>query len=394
MRTTRPKRQPGQRPRVPRARQLLKELSSLFVVPILFIVLTSSCGAAAGFEPALQEKLSTKISDWMEKFEIPGAVAGIWVPDSGEWVEAKGKACIEDGEAMRPEVRFRVGSITKTFTATVVLTLVDEGKLSLDDRVSGYVEGIPGGGEITVRMLCNNTSGLFNYGEDPAFVENLVANPHRKYPPRELVDFAIGKPAYFAPGQGFHYSNTNFILLGMIIEQVTGASVAEAYEERVIDPLGLEDTYFAQGFAIEGDHSHGYGEAQDGSGKLEDYTEWLDMSVDWTAGAMVSNLYDLKTWAKAFATGELLEPETHREQMATVKMSDSDPYSKYGLGLFTMDSFIGHDGMVPGYNSVMFYEPSDGSTYVVLFNKSQADSLALGAFMGLTGEILGSRSPW
>jgi D-alanyl-D-alanine carboxypeptidase len=363
-------------------------ISALVVSVALAAVLASSCGTA-GFKPALENKLSGRLSDWMKRFDIPGAVVGIWQPGTGEWVTAQGKACIAEAEAMKPGLRFRVGSITKTFTATVILTLVDDGKLSLNDKVSRYVSGVPAGEQITIRMLCNNTSGLFNYGEDPQFVENLVAEPRRKYTPRELVDFAASRPAYFPPGEGWH----NFILLGMIIEKLTGASVAEAYEKRIIEPLGLADTYFAEGYAIKGDYAHGYAEAQDGSGKLEDYTEWLDMSVDWTAGAMVSNLWDLKTWAKAFATGELLEPATRKEQLTTVKMSDSEPFSKYGLGLFTMDSFVGHDGMVPG-NCAMLYEPADGSTYVLLFNKSQAESLALAAFMGLTREVLGGKTPW
>ncbi|MHB8894826.1 MAG: serine hydrolase domain-containing protein [Candidatus Geothermincolia bacterium] len=374
---------------------LRHEAALLVTIPLvlaLVLVFTASCGPQS-FKPSIQKALSKELDGWMEHLGIPGAVVGIWAPGQGQWVAARGKAYIAGNEPMKTNLRFRIGSITKTFTATVILTLVDEGKLTLDDKVSKYVSGVPEGDRITVRMLCNNTSGLFNYGEDPAFVENLVADPQKKYTPRELVDFAASRPAYFEPGKGFHYSNTNFILQGMIIEEITGRPVAEAYNKRIIEPLGLKNTYFAEGTALESPYSHGYGEAEDGSGKLEDYTNWLDMSVDWTAGAMVSDLYDLKTWAKAFSMGRLLNPSSHEEQMKGVSMPGSGGYSKYGLGMFTMGAFNGHDGMLPGYNAAMFYEPSSDTTYVVLFNKSQAESIALAAFMGLT-KAAGTKVPW
>lgn len=374
---------------------LRRKATLLLTIPLvlaLVLVFTASCGPQS-FKPSVQKALSKGLAGWMERLDIPGAVVGIWAPGEGEWVIARGKAYIAGNEAMKTNLRFRLGSITKTFTATVILTLIDEGKLSLDDKLSKYVSGVPGGDQITIRMLCNNTSGLFNYGEDPKFVEDLVADPQKKYTPREIVDFAISRPAYFDPGKGFHYSNTNFILQGMIIEKITGRPVAEAYNKRIIEPLGLKNTYFAEGTALKSPYAHGYGEAQDGSGKLQDYTNWLDMSVDWTAGAMVSNLYDLKTWAKAFSTGALLKPTSHKEQIKGVEMPDSGGYSKYGLGMFTMGAFGGHDGMLPGYNTAMFYLPSSDSTYIVLFNKSQAESLALGAFMGLA-KAAGGKVPW
>ncbi|MFH1150678.1 MAG: serine hydrolase domain-containing protein [Actinomycetota bacterium] len=367
--------------------------AALCLAAALMLVSVSSCGTSR-FDASLERTLSDKLSRSMEKFDIPGAVVGIKVPGKGEWTEARGKADIETGAAMKAPLRFRVGSITKSFTTTLILMLVDEGRLSLDNHVSEYVEGIPHGEDITIRMLCNNTSGLFNYGEDPAFVQRLYADPHHFYSPRELVDFAVSHPPYFELGDGWHYSNTNFILLGMMIEKITGNGVASEYDRRIIEPLGLKDTYFAEGYRIEGAHAHGYEEGQDGGGGLEDRTEFFDMSVDWTAGAMVSNLRDLQTWAGALGEGELLEPATHREQLSWVEMPDSGGLSRYGLGIFTMKEFLGHDGMVPGYNCSMFYLPRNGATVVVLLNRSQVDSLALTAFMGLSAEVLPEDADW
>ena len=234
-----------------------KGLWGLWTALILIILLTaaalacSSCGTQESepetvfsLSPELQQELEEILDDVMSENGIPGAVIGVWVPGEGSWVEAKGLADVQTGEAMDTADKVRIGSITKTFNATVILQLVDEGRIGLDDPLRDYAPEVPGSEEITVRMLLDHTSGLFDYTSDEDFQEAVDAEPLRKWQPQELVDFAISHEPYFAPGEEWHYSNTNYILLGMIVEEVTGNLVGDEMRTRIYERLGLSNTSF------------------------------------------------------------------------------------------------------------------------------------------------------
>jgi D-alanyl-D-alanine carboxypeptidase len=165
--------------------------------------------------------------------KVPGVVAGIWIPGQGSYVTAKGWADVDARQPMKVGDYFRIGSITKTFTATLLLILADEKKLGLDDPVSKYVAWVPNGEKITLRMLADMTAGLHNYTEDEAWVKTAFSNFKRVWTPRELVDVGIKHPPDFPPGHGWHYSNTNYVLLGMILEQVTGKKIQLSFAEKV-----------------------------------------------------------------------------------------------------------------------------------------------------------------
>ena len=173
-----------------------------------------SDGKKAGLQKALE--------GMMEKYKIPGAIAGLWFPGIGDWVGTAGIGNPSNGEAPQPGDKVRIGSITKSFTATVVLQLVDEGRLSLDDVLSKWEPQVPGADGITIRQLLNMTSGLYNFTDLSEFWDALNKDPLAVWTPRQLVDMAIAQPAVFAPGSQFMYCNTNYVLLGMIIEKVTG----------------------------------------------------------------------------------------------------------------------------------------------------------------------------
>jgi D-alanyl-D-alanine carboxypeptidase len=366
--------------------------SKLFLTAVLAAVLVaaafiiSSCGTPS-FSSEVSQKIEQAIREVMEELDIPGAVAGVWVPDMGELTLAIGEADIEDGRTIQTADRFRIGSITKTFTATAILQLVDEGLLSLDDTVDKYVAGIPDGDKITVRQLCNHTSGLYNYGEDENLVIALDEDPHKVWTPRELVDVAISHEPYFPPGEGWYYSNTGYILMGMIIEEVTGSSYEAVIKDRIIEPLGLSNTSVAESPEMAGQYSRGYEQKEEGSRELVDRTDYLDPSIVWAAGAMISNLEDLKVWAKALAEGELLSDASHKEQMDWVDLPD-DPNSKYGLGVLYVYGLEGHDGRQPGYDAAVFYYPPRQATFVVLFNKAEQSSVALGVALKLANIVL------
>jgi D-alanyl-D-alanine carboxypeptidase len=212
----------------------------------------------------------------------------------------------------------RLGSLTKTFTATVILQLVDQGKLGLDDPVSTYQPEVPNGKNITIRPLLILSSGLFSYSEDQGFAQALLADPYKVWQPAELLALAFKHPPYFAPGKGWHYDNTNYILLGLIIEQLTHLPAEQAFQRSIFGPLGLHQTSLPprSSSAIPDPHAQGYmyGTAFTGQGPTLNVTDW-NPSAEWTAGAMISTLHDLQIWAKALATGRLLSAATQKQPL-------------------------------------------------------------------------------
>lgn len=361
---------------------------SFGLVVILGMVVTLLLGACAqkapSFSPEVAQQMRQVVEEAMAEDNIPGAVVGVWVPGEGTWVKAIGKANIETGRDIESTDKFRIASITKTFTATVILQLVDEGKLSLDDTLNQFVPEVPDSDKITIRQLCNMTSGIFGISEDEGFYDTLVNDPLKKWTHRELLDVALKHDPYFPPGEGWHYSDTNYTpLLGMIIEQVTGNKVEEEIQTRIVEPLGLKDTSLPEEPYMSGEYSHGYMLKDDG-GELVDITE-TDPSAPWTGGAMISNLDDLKVWAKALADGRLLSETAHEEQLTWVDMPGMAAIGgQYGLGISSVAGFLGHNGEILGYNSVMYYLPSRDATIIVLLNKcypgqaSVADEIFVG----------------
>jgi D-alanyl-D-alanine carboxypeptidase len=365
----------------------------LALVMALASVTCVSCGTPR-FPADIETKLDKLLSVLMEQNGIPGAVAGVWVPGRGTWVKAAGEADIDAGTPEQADNRFRIGSITKAFTATVVLQLADEGKLSLDDVLDQYIEGFEYGDRTTIRQICNHTSGVFAYDDTPGFTEDSVNSPGRKWSTTELLDMARAGEPSFPPGEGWRYSNSNYLLLGLIAEQVTGRDLAGEIERRIAGPLGLSATVLPKGTGLGRPQSHGYVLWDGRWGKpdtdeLDDVT-YMNPSWAWAAGAMVSDLEDLRVWAKALATGELLSDEMQKERLRWVDVPGAEVIeAKYGLGIYSMGGLIGHDGMLWGYNSAMFYYPEQDATIIVLFNRgmdqkdgewvSPADPFVMGA---------------
>ena len=201
-----------------------------------------SCGNGTGaksLDPATVEKIDAAVARRWKSTDSPGALVGVWTGSGTTLVKAYGLARTDPERAMRAGIDFRAGSVTKTFTGNLALQLVDQGRLSLEDPVSKYVEGVPDGERITVRMLLNHSSGLFNYGADMALNETITADPHKVWTPAELVAAAVSNPPYFPPGEGCAYSNTNYVLLGMIVEKVTGRGFEDELAAGITGPLGL-----------------------------------------------------------------------------------------------------------------------------------------------------------
>jgi len=323
--------------------------------------------------PPFVAKLKPLLQAKMQQLRIPGALVFVNDPGQGSWATGLGIGNLASRDPMQVHNFMRIGSLTKTFTATVILQLVDQHKLRLDDPVSTYQPEVPNGAHMTIRMLLNMTSGLFNYTDDADFGQTFLSNPYTAWKPNELVAVAFKHPPYFAPGKGFHYSNTNTILLGMIIEQLTHLPAEQAFQHYIFGPLGMHETSLPprSSSAIPTPHAQGYmyGTDYTGQGPTLNVTDW-NPSVAWTAGAIISTLHDLKIWAKALATGQLLSAATQKERL-TWAICAPIWFGKpqcYGLGLSDFGGFLGHNGAIAGFTSWLGYQPQTGATIIVLAN--------------------------
>jgi D-alanyl-D-alanine carboxypeptidase len=313
--------------------------------------------------------------------------------ESGEYVVRAGVRELGSTELPPADGQFRVGSVTKTFVSTVVLQLVAEGKLELEGTVAGRLPQFALDERITVRMLLDHTSGLFNYtGEyypDGTIVSGVPATGKewadqrlRGYPPEELVEFALAKPARFEPGAEWSYSNTNYTVAALLIEAVTGRTFAEELESRIIKPLGLTGTIEpGDRTDIPGPHSHGYFRYQDGEDwKVVDVTE-QNPSLLFAAGSMLSTTRDLQVFMSALQSGRLIPADLLTE------MRTPEPKSgplNYGLGLFKQDvgsqTLYHHNGSAPGGYGALMYSNAEGTktlTAAITMGDSEANILEI-----------------
>jgi D-alanyl-D-alanine carboxypeptidase len=304
-----------------------------------------------------------------------GAPGVVGLVRAGErtWQGSSGLGDLRAHRPARAGDRFRIGSVTKSFVATLVLQLVGEGRLRLDDNLERWLPGlIPNGEQITVRQLLNHTSGLYNYTDN-------LPEPPRRFRPRELVAIATGHRPLFAPGARFSYSNTNYILAGLLVERVTGQRLAGQLEQRIFQPLGLDDTELpAIERRIAGAHVRGYAppdqgwQVTDGPARLVDVTE-MDTSWGWAAGAMVSTTADLARFYQALLGGQLLPPELLTQMRTTVDASQLGHGTRYGLGLEVLRlgcgvELWGHGGSLEGYGTAAFSTPDAWRQLVMATN--------------------------
>ncbi|WP_406863279.1 serine hydrolase domain-containing protein [Streptomyces sp. HUAS MG47] len=324
----------------------------------------ADCPPDGGLGPELTARLDKAIEDVRVQAGIPGVVAGVWMHGKGSYVRATGVANTATREPMSARGLVRIGSETKTFTVTALLQLVDQGRIGLDDPIAKYVDGVPNGANITLRHLAEMRSGLFPYTADADFTRALLSDPQRYFTPREVLAYGYRHDNTFDPGAQFQYSNSNLVLLGLVIEKVTGQRLADVIHKRVLRPSGLHRTLFPRGPEFPEPHPRGYTD-QTLSGAVEDATDW-NPSWAWAAGAMISDLQDLRRWAEVLATGKLLSPETQAQRMKT--LPTGFPGTTYGLGILETSGWIGHNGSIPGYETVTVYLPSKKATLVLMLN--------------------------
>ncbi|WP_424210960.1 serine hydrolase domain-containing protein [Streptomyces sp. BI20] len=315
-----------------------------------------SAPAAPSVAPGADAEVSARLAELVRVGKVPAALAAVRGPAGRDRSYAAGVADLATGAPAPAEGRVRIGSNTKTFVSVVVLKLVGEGRVRLDAPVERYLPGLLrgegiDGRRITVRQLLQHTSGLPEY-VDPADVLGDLTKGHT---PEELLAKSLAKQAEFAPGTDWGYSNTNYLVAGMLVERVTGRSIGEEVTRRVIEPLRLRNTSFprAEQFGIPGAHPKGYMKLD--AGAPVDVTE-LNTTWAGAAGAMISTTADLNRFFSALVEGRVLAPALLREMRRTVPAAEIGPGAGYGLGLVSTPTSCGktlwgHGGSIPGYGT-------------------------------------------
>lgn len=339
-------------------------------------------GGAPAFEPAVAAELQTAIQDARTDLTIPGISAAVRLGDGSDWTGVTGRGEVgRDGWALADDTPFVAASITKTFVAATILQLAEEGALSIDDPLARWLPDWPRASRITLRHLLQHTSGEANYFEHPSYESLVHGRPAHIWTVDEILAL-VDRPR-FAPGTDWEYSNTNFVLLGLVIEGATGGTVSGAIRSRFLDPLGLSDTWFqgeeqvpvalAKGYWRNGDlwRAWDFGTVMRPNDSAA--------TVAWAAAAMVSTPRDLAVWAQALFGGRVLSP-TSVAQM--VEFNEED----YGLGargyVLGGRTAWGHGGSLRGFEAAMRYVPWLDASVVVMWNRGLVDPKELAQQLG------------
>lgn len=362
------------------------KLRTLYTLAILLVTgLTAAAQkpVAAGGTNVLKKELQLKLDEWHKAGKFPGATLGVVLADGESFGLAVGYSDRDAKTPMKPSDRMLAGSTGKTFAAATALQLVREGKINLDDKAEKYLGNeawfarLPNAGDITVRQLMNHTSGLVRYEFKDTFTRDLTANPDKVWKPAELVSYLLGEKAPFAAGQGWDYSDTNYIVLGMIIEKVTGKKFYDEANRRVVKPLKLSDTIPQDGPRIKGlvqgyagaDNPFGGKDAMIENGKFA-----INPQFEWTGGGWATTSQDLARWAKMMYEGKAFDSSLLPQMLDGVAAPMLGRETKYGLGVIIRKTqagtSYGHSGFFPGYMTDMMYFPDQKIAVAVQVNTS------------------------
>jgi D-alanyl-D-alanine carboxypeptidase len=282
---------------------------------------------------------------------VPGVVVFVRSGDQVATITA-GVSDVATAKPIRGDDRFRIASITKSFVAALVVRLAQDHLLQLDDSVAPYLPEYALDPAITIRQLLQHTSGLFDIADDGDWIGSILADPTRAWTPEELIPIGLAHPAYFAPGTGFHYSNTGYMLLGALVTRLTHHDVGVELQRRIFRPLDLENTYVSHDATIRGHHAQGYSLSPDG--QIIDVTT-LNATFTGAAGDIISTVGDVATFYRALLRGRIVQGPYLVDMLSFLDIND-DPDDGVALGLFRFPEScgtktIGHGGGIFGYSS-------------------------------------------
>jgi D-alanyl-D-alanine carboxypeptidase len=330
---------------------------------------TTAPSAGVRLDATTRATLDQTFAEAFTKSGEPGMAASVWI--GGErWDGVKGVSDLTTKTSFRLDDYVRIASISKSFTATAVLQLVDQKKLSLDDKLEKYVPGIANGTEITVRQLLNMSSGIYDFTADENFLAAFNADPAMAWKPAQVLDIVKRHEPDFAPGAKTVYCDTNYILLGMITEKVTGRTAEDVINQDVVAKVGLKNTSFPTAFTVPEPHPTAYLPNPDKPTEPPKVVNDVNPAVAWTAGAMISTVDDLKLWGDELAKGTLLSPELQSERLISHQWDGVQLPAGYGLGIAKVGPFLGHNGAILGYTSVVLRDPEADATFVAVGNSS------------------------
>ncbi|MFC2134677.1 serine hydrolase domain-containing protein [Bacteroidota bacterium] len=354
---------------------LRSHIISLFII-LTCLLISCSENSPTQIEGSLTEQLQQALDDGVAFCDGKGVSAAVIILGHQIWLGTSGIS--HETTPLTSNMLLGIGSITKTFIAGLTLKLVEDAVFSLDDPISNWLPAYPNiDGAITIRQLLNHTSGVFNTSENATIYNRVFEDLTKIWTPEEMITEFVSAP-YFEAGTDHHYANTNYILLGMIIEAATGTGISDVLRNRILEPLNLNHTFMFLEEELIGVTAHPWWD-YDFNDTVDDLTSlsWNgDYSSTWTAGCMFSTAEDLAEWYNA-----LLYEKTILNQSSLNQMLDYFPADEfeYGLGIRTFPSMIsgvqiiGHTGTLWGYSGILIHLPEYGVSISVLLNKREGD---------------------
>jgi len=352
--------------------------------PVATITIGPPDGAGLTASAATRRALQKRLDQLRERYGVPGISVTILFPDGSSWVGVGGVADVAANVPVTTVTSFAIASVSKTFTAALVLALAQDGTIVLDTPVRTYLPELKVNARITVRQLLDHTSGLRDYFFHPAIDRKLLSAPSRVWDSADALKH-VGK-AYFKPGTGWHYSNTNYLVLGMLAERVGGAPLADQVRARFLEPLGLRHTWYQPTEEASSDGAHGYRFASGAKDApaidLSDGSRFMPFTSVVTAaagaGGFASNSTDLARWARALYAGAVLSEDSVDAMLGDITRTEPyKPRVPYGLGVQRLDldgsPSLGHSGRLLGFRSAVRWLPDEDLAIAVLTNQSRTD---------------------
>lgn len=363
----------------------MKQISRTFVLLAALMAASTAFAqqpVAATGSNVLKKELQAKLEEWHKAGKFPGATLGVVLANGESFGLAVGYSDRDARTPMKPTDRMLAGSTGKTFASATALQLVKEGKIGLDDKVEKYLGAepwysrLPNAKDITVRQLMNHTSGLVRYEFKDQFTKDLTANPEKVWKPAELLAYLLDEKPPFEAGKGWDYSDTNYIVLGMIIEKVTGRKFYDEANKRFVKPLKLTNTIPQDGLRLKG-VVQGYAGPNNPFGGKDEMISGgkfaINPQFEWTGGGWATTAEDLARWAKIMYEGKAFD-QSLLPQMLDGVPARLGPNVKYGLGVIIRPTqaglTYGHSGFFPGYMTDMMYFPEQKIAIAVQVNSS------------------------
>ncbi|MFL5386969.1 MAG: serine hydrolase domain-containing protein [Longimicrobiaceae bacterium] len=380
------------------------------VALVLAIALGAACAPARVAQPApdrLTARLQAKLDSLHAAGHFPGATVGVTLP-GGRTLGLSTGLADSSGIAMRPRDRMLAGSVGKTFVAAVALQLVQEGKLGLDQPISTWLGAepwfgrLPNGRAVTVRMLMNHTSGLVRYEFNDAFIRDLNANPLKRWTPAERIAYLLDARPPFEAGRGWDYSDTNYIVLGAIIERITGSTLEREIRRRVLDPHRFADVIPSDTVVLPG-VVQGYAGPENPFGNaprmIREGRFIVNPQFEWAGGGYATSAPDLARWAALLWSGRAFARPLLAQVVDAVPAQGLGPGARYGLGVIVREGALGtsygHSGYFPGYLTDVRYYPRQDFSVALQVNSSARGALTrgLGAMVEDLARIVADELP-